>query len=278
MNYLKTGILLASLIALFGCFGFFLGGQPGLIIALVLAAMINFFSYWFSDKIILSMYGAKQLFSGSVYSAVVELARSANVAMPNVFIIETAQPNAFATGRTPDEAAIAVTRGLVELLNPREMKGVIAHEIAHIKNHDTLIMTVAATIAGALGMLANFVLFFGGHREDKDSGNLLSTIAMAIFAPLTATIVQMAISRTREYAADRIGAMICRDPKGLASALQKIDNASRGITNHAAEENPATAHLFIINPVHMRVITRLFSTHPDTESRVAALLDLTNKF
>lgn len=272
MNYLKTAILLAGLTALFGGAGFMLGGEQGMIIALGMALVMNFFSYWFSDKMLLGMYGAREVKSGGIYNMVAELAQNANMPMPRVYVIETGQPNAFATGRNPDNGAVAVTRGIVDLLDSRELRGVIAHELAHIKNRDTLIMTITATIAGALSMLANFAMFFGGRRDQP--GGVFGTLAVMILAPIAAMLVQMAISRTREYAADKGGAEISGDPLALASALEKIEYAAGRVNNYVAEQNPGTAHLFIINPLHMRQMDNLFSTHPNTRNRVKALKEM----
>lgn len=275
MNYFKTALLLAGLTALFGGAGWLVAGEQGMITAFGMALVMNFFAWWFSDTMLLGMYGAKQVTSGSIYNIVFELARYAGLPMPKVYLIETAQPNAFATGRGPSNAAVAVTRGLMDLLDAHELRGVIAHELAHIKNRDTLIMTITATIAGALGMLANFAMFFGGRRDQP--GGTLGTLAVMILAPIAAMLVQFAISRTREYAADQIGAEICNDPQALASALRKIDYAAHKVNNYVAEQNPATAHLFIINPLHMRGVDNLFSTHPHTENRVRRLNEMSAK-
>jgi heat shock protein HtpX len=272
MNYLKTAILLAGLTALFGGAGFMLGGEQGMIIALGMALVMNFFSYWFSDKMLLGMYGAREVRSGGIYNMVAELAQNANMPVPRVYVIETGQPNAFATGRNPANGAVAVTRGIIDLLDARELRGVIAHELAHIKNRDTLIMTITATIAGALSMLANFAMFSGGRRDQP--GGVFGTLAVMILAPLAAMLVQMAISRTREYAADKGGAEISGDPLALASALEKIEYAAGRVNNYVAEQNPGTAHLFIINPLHMRQMDNLFSTHPNTKNRVRALKEM----
>lgn len=272
MNYFKTALLLAGLTALFGGAGWLIAGEQGMVTALGMALVMNIFAWWFSDKMLLGMYGAKQITSGGIYNIVFELARDAGLPMPKVYMIETAQPNAFATGRNPRHASVAVTRGIVDLLDARELRAVIAHELAHIKNRDTLIMTITATIAGALSMLANFAMFTGGRRDQP--GGALGTLAVVILAPLAAMLVQFAISRTREYAADHIGAEICDDPQALASALEKIDYAARQVNNYVAEQNPATAHLFIINPLHMRQVDNLFSTHPSTQNRVRRLREL----
>ena len=273
MNYLKTSLLLAALTALFLAAGYALGGQGGMQIALLFALGTNFFAYWFSDSAVLRMYGARPIEDGQVHEIVARLAERAGLPMPKVYVIDTMQPNAFATGRNPDHAAVAVTKGITQLLTPRELAGVIAHELGHIKNRDTLIMTVTATIAGALGMLAQFAFFFGGRRDDRQ-GSMLGSIAIMILAPLTATLVQLAISRTREYAADRMGAEISQDPIALASALEKIQHDACRVDNNVAEQNPSTAHMFIINPLHTHSMDNLFTTHPKTENRIRALQQL----
>ena len=261
--------------ALFVFAGFLLGGEQGIIFALFIAICMNFFSYWHSDKILLKMYGAKEVKSGDIYNITANLAKEANMPVPKVYIIENNQPNAFATGRNPQNGAVAVTRGIMNILDSTELRGVIAHELAHIKNRDTLIMTITATMAGALGMLANFAMFFGGNRDKP--GGMIGTIAVMIFAPIVAMLVQMAISRTREYSADKVGAEICQDPLALASALEKIENSAKRVDNYVAEQNPGTAHLFIINPLHMRNVDNLFSTHPNTKNRINALRELANE-
>lgn len=272
MNYLKTAILLAGLTALFCGAGYMLGGQQGMVFAFGVALIMNLGSYWFSDKMLLRMYGAKQINSGVIYDMVTELSRNANLPVPKVYIIDSVQPNAFATGRNPHHAAIAVTRGITEILDNAELRGVIAHELSHVKNHDTLIMTITATIAGALGMLANMAMFTGGRRDQP--GGAFGTIALMVLAPLAAMLVQMAISRTREYSADKSGAEISGAPLALASALKKIQHGAQRVDNHVAEQNPATAHMFIINPLHTRRMDGLFSTHPKTENRIKALQDM----
>ena len=272
MNTLKTFILLAGLTALFGWAGWMIGGESGMVIALGFAAISNIGAFWFSDKIVLSMYGAKQVKSGTLYNMVFDLAQRASLPMPRVYIIESAQPNAFATGRSPSHAAVAATRGIIDILNERELRGVMAHELAHIKNRDTLTMTVTATIAGAISMLANFAFWLvpaGGDR-DRPAGIWGSLIVM-ILAPLAAMLVQMAISRTREYSADKGGAEICGDPLALATALQKLEAAAHRTPNYMAEQNPATAHMFIVNPLHLNRMDNLFSTHPNTQNRVREL-------
>jgi heat shock protein HtpX len=277
MNYFRTAILLAGLTALFMAVGFLIGGQSGMLIALVVAAGMNLFSYWNSDRMVLSMHGAQEVDARTapdLYAMVAELARRANLPMPKVYLMDNPQPNAFATGRNPQHAAVAVTSGLLNTLSREEVAGVVAHELAHIKNHDTLIMTITATIAGAISMVAQFGMFAGGNRQNNNGMGVIGTIAMVILAPLAAMLVQMAISRTREYAADREGAAISGAPRSLASALARISDASHHIENDSAERNPATAHMFIINPLSGHRMDNLFSTHPATENRIAALEDL----
>ena len=273
MSYLRTAILLAAMTALFMGVGFLIGGQSGMVIAFLVAAAMNLFAYWNSDKMVLRMYGAHEVDARSapeLYDMVSQLARAADLPMPKVYIMENPQPNAFATGRNPQNAAVAVTTGLMQTVNREELAGVIAHELAHIKHRDTLLMTITATIAGAISMLANFGMFFGG-RNDNNGAGIFGTLALVILAPLAAALVQMAVSRTREYEADRIGAEISRQPLSLASALQKISRMAEGVPNLAAEQNPASAHLFIVNPLSGARMDNLFSTHPNVENRVARL-------
>ena len=273
MNTARTAILLAGLTSLFLAVGFLIGGESGMLIALAVAIATNAFAYWNSDKMVLRMYGAQPVDARSapeLWGLIEQLSHRAGLPMPKVYLIDTPQPNAFATGRNPENAAVAATSGLLRMLNHQELAGVMAHELAHVKNRDTLIMTVTATIAGALSMLANFGMFFGSQRGENNSSGL-ANILLVILAPIAAMLVQFAISRTREYGADRIGAEICGHPLWLASALQKLDAGARRIDNPAAEDNPATAHLFIVNPLHARSIGSLFSTHPSTEDRVRAL-------
>ncbi|MEM7076259.1 MAG: zinc metalloprotease HtpX [Pseudomonadota bacterium] len=275
MGYFKTAALMAAMTALFMGLGYLLAGTGGMVMALVFAAGMNVFTWWNSDKMVLRMHNAHPVPSddrSGLSQMVAELARAANLPMPAVYVIETPQPNAFATGRNPQNAAVAVTTGLMQSLSRDELAGVVAHELAHIKNHDTAIMTVTATFAGAITMLANFALFFGGRRDS--AVGLIGTIAIMVLAPLAAALVQMAISRTREYAADRMGAEICGQPMALASALQRIQQGAAQIDNDAAERNPATAHMFIINPLHAHKRDKLFSTHPSTANRIAALQKL----
>jgi heat shock protein HtpX len=275
MTYLRTTLLLAALTALFMGIGFMLGGEAGMAIAFAIALAMNFFAYWNSDKMVLRLYGARQVDHQSApqyYGLVERLAENAELPMPKVYLIENPQPNAFATGRNPENAAVAATTGLLQRLDSQEVAGVMAHELAHVKNRDTLIMTITATIAGAISMLANFALFFGNNRNNPLG--IVGTILVMILAPLAAMLVQMAISRTREYAADRGGAEICGHPLWLASALEKIQASAERIDNPQAEQNPATAHMFIINPLHAHAIDGLFSTHPNTANRVARLHEL----
>jgi heat shock protein HtpX len=273
MNYMKTAILLAGMTALFMGIGALIGGQQGMLIAFVIAAGMNVFSYWNSDKMVLSMHGAQEVDEQSapeLVRMVRELSNRAGLPMPKVYLMDNPQPNAFATGRNPENAAVAATTGLMQMLNRDEIAGVMAHELAHIKNRDTLIMTITATFAGAISMLVNFGMMFGGNRNNNGIG-MIGTIAMMILAPLAAMIVQMAISRTREYAADRMGAEISGNPMSLASALNKISGAAHVIENVDAERNPATAHMFIINPLSGARMDNLFSTHPAVENRIAQL-------
>ena len=277
MNYFRTAMLLAGLTALFMGVGYLIGGATGALIAFVIAAGMNLFSYWNSDKMVLSMHGAQEVDARTapdLYRLVQDLAGRAQLPMPRVYLMDNPQPNAFATGRDPDHAAVAVTTGLMNTLSREEVAGVVAHELAHIKNRDTLIMTITATIAGAISMLAQFGMFFTGNRDNNNGMGIIGTLAMVILAPIAAMIVQMAISRTREYSADRLGAQIAGEPMWLVSGLQRIDNAAHQIPNEAAEHNPATAHMFIINPLSGQRMDNLFSTHPATENRIAALMQL----
>jgi heat shock protein HtpX len=278
MNYLRTAILLAGLTALFMGVGYLIGGGTGAMIALLIAGATNLFAYWNSDRMVLSTYGAQEVDARSapeLVELVAELARRAGLPMPRVFVMENPQPNAFATGRNPQNAAVAVTTGLMHSLSREELAGVIAHELAHVKNHDTLLMTITATIAGAVSMLAQFGMFFGGgHRNNNSGPGVIGSIVMMILAPLAAMLVQMAISRTREYAADNLGARIAGRPMWLASALVKIENAAHQTPNMEAEHNPATAHMFIINPLSGHGVDNLFATHPSTANRIAALQQL----
>jgi heat shock protein HtpX len=277
MNMTKTALLMAGMTGLFLAMGYAMGGQAGMIMAFLFAAGTNLFAYWNSDKMVLRMHGAREVSraeASGLYEMVETLSRRAGLPMPKVYIMDNPQPNAFATGRNPQNAAVAATTGLLRVLNREEVEGVLAHELAHIKNRDTLIMTVTATIAGAIGMLANFGFLFGGRSNRENSFGPFGAIIAMIVAPLAAMLVQMAVSRTREYAADRMGAEISGNPQGLASALNKIAGAASRIENHAAEANPATAHLFIINPLSGARMDNLFATHPATENRIAELMKL----
>lgn len=278
MNYFKTGMLLAGLVALFGVVGMMLGGATGMILALGFGIMTNIFAYWNADKIVLKMYKAEEVdenhASGVVrrYAATTkELAIRANMPVPKIYIMDNNQPNAFATGRNPQNAAVAATTGLLRMLTEREVAGVMAHELAHVKNRDTLIMTVTATIAGALTTLANFAMFFGGNRNN---GGLIGSLAIMFLAPMAASLVQMAISRSREYEADRIGAEIANDPEALASALAKISQGTASIPNDTAERHPETGQMMIMNPLSGGRGRQLFSTHPDTQDRIDRLMEM----
>ncbi len=273
-NWLKTGILMAGIVALFGMLGGAIGGQQGMLIALVIGGAMNLFAYWFSDKLVLRMYNAQEVDETSapqLYLMVKDLAGRAGLPMPRVYLIDEAQPNAFATGRNPDHAAVAATTGILQLLSPRELRGVMAHELAHVKHRDILISTLSATVAGAISTLANFGLFFSGSHSRENGGNPLLAILVMVFAPIAAMLIQFAISRTREFGADRGGAEISGDPHALADALAKIDAYARGIPMPSAEAQPATAQMMIINPLSGGGIKGLFSTHPATEERIARL-------
>lgn len=277
-NGLRTFILLAAMTGLFMGVGYLVGGPAGAAIALAAAAAINAYSYWNADKIVLRAYRAREVGPDERDPAllqyardVVALADGAGMPRPRIYVIDNGQPNAFATGRDPDHAAVAATTGLLRTLSRQEVMGVMAHELAHVKNRDTLTMTVTATIAGAIGFLANFALFFGGGRE---RGGLIAGILIAILAPIAAGLVQMAISRAREYDADKAGAQIAGNPLWLAGALEKIERHARGAVNEQAERNPATAHMFIINPLNGQGADNLFSTHPSTANRIARLREM----
>jgi heat shock protein HtpX len=277
MNMMKTGLLLAAMTALFGAVGFLIGGESGMLIALAVAAAMNLFAYWNSDRMVLSMYGAREVDAQTApefYGLVQQLAQRAGLPMPKVYVIDNDQPNAFATGRNPENAAVAATTGLLHSLSREEIAGVMAHELGHVKNRDTLIMTITATLAGAIGMLANFAMFFGGSRDNRSGLGVIGSIAVMILAPVAAMLVQMAISRSREYEADKAGAEISGNPQALASALQRISGTVARVPNQQAEGNPATAHMFIINPLTGGGVDNLFSTHPSTENRVAALMQM----
>ena len=273
-NWLKTSILMAGIMALFGAIGGYVGGSSGMLLALLFGGAMNVFAYWFSDTMVLKMYNAREVDEASApqfYTMVRELAQRAGLPMPRVYLIDEAQPNAFATGRNPDNAAVAATTGILHLLSAREIRGVMAHELAHVRHRDILISTISATMAGAISALANFAVFFGGRDSDGRSSNPIASIAVALLAPLAASLIQMAISRAREFEADRGGAEISGDPHALADALAKIDAYARGIPMPVAEAHPATAQMMIMNPLSGGGIAGLFSTHPATEERVARL-------
>lgn len=274
MNYVKTGLLLAALMALFGVVGSTIGGTEGMIMALGLGLVMNLIAYWNSDKMVLRAYQAQEVDEQTApeyYRIVQMLAQNAQLPMPKVYIINNPQPNAFATGRNPTNAAVAATTGLLNILTPRELAGVMAHELAHVKNHDTLTMTVSATIAGAISTLAQFGFLFGGRGSGENRPHPIAIIISMFIAPLAAMILQMAISRSREYVADRMGSEIAQDPHGLASALNKIAHGASHIPNYDAETHPATAPLFIINPLSGQGMDNWFATHPPTENRLAEL-------
>lgn len=278
MGYLRTAVLLAAMTALFMGIGALLGGVGGSLIALVIAVAMNAFTWWNSDRMVLKMHGAQPASGragGDLQRMVHDMADRAGMPRPKVYVIENAQPNAFATGRNPQNAAVAATSGLLQNLSREEVAAVMAHELAHIRNHDTTIMTITATFAGAISMLANFALFFGGSRNNPLG--LIGTLALMILAPLGAALVQMAISRGREYEADRGGAEICGNPLWLASALEKISGLAARIDNDTAERNPATAHMFIVNPLHAHARDKLFSTHPAAENRIRALREMAGR-
>jgi len=274
MNWTKTALLLAFMTGLFVAVGSLIGGTTGMVIAFLIAVGMNAFAYWNSDKMVLRMYGAQEISEREdpeLFGMVRELARRAQIPMPKVYIMQNAQPNAFATGRDPAHGAVAVTTGVMQRLSREELAGVIAHELAHIKNRDTLTMTVTATIAGAISMLAQFGLFFSNGDSRNNPLGIIGTIALVILAPIAAGLVQMAISRSREYEADRVGAEIAGQPLWLASALDRIQSGAERVANPEAERNPATAHLFIVNPLAGQGMDSLFSTHPSTANRIAKL-------
>ena len=284
-NWLKTSILMAAIVALFGLVGGALGGQSGMLIALLLAAGMNVYAYWFSDKAVLKMYDAQEVTPDNVefrsyYNMVSELAQNAELPMPKVYVINEQQPNAFATGRNPKHAAVAATVGIMQILSERELRGVMAHELAHVKHRDTLTSTISATMAGAISSIAQFGMFFGGGRGDNGERNIspIVSILMMFLAPMAAALIQMAISRSREFEADRKGAEICKDPKSLASALEKIHNYAHQIPNQTAEMHPETGQMMIINPLTGVSFDSLFSTHPKTEERVARLMAMASAY
>lgn len=276
-NWVKTFMLMAAITALFIVIGGMIGGRSGMMFALIMALGMNFFSYWFSDKMVLRMYNAQEVDASTApqfYGMVQELAQRAQLPMPRVYLINEDAPNAFATGRDPEHAAVAATTGILRVLSERELRGVMAHELAHVQHRDILISTIAATMAGAIAALANFAMFFGGRNENGNRSNPIASIAVAILAPLAASLIQMAISRAREFEADRGGATISGDPQALAMALDKIHRYAQGIPFQTAEQHPATAQMMIMNPLSGSGIANLFSTHPATEERVARLMQM----
>lgn len=276
-NWVKTAMLMAGITALFIVVGGMIGGQRGMFLALLLALGMNFFSYWFSDTMVLKMYNAQEVDESSApqfYRMVRELSTRAGLPMPRVYLINEDAPNAFATGRNPEHAAVAATTGILRVLSEREMRGVMAHELAHVKHRDILLSTISATMAGAISALANFAMFFGSRDEQGRPTNPIASIAVAILAPIAASLIQMAISRAREFEADRGGAEISGDPSALASALEKIHRYASGIPFQTAEAHPATAQMMILNPLSGGGLSKLFSTHPATEERVARLMHM----
>ena len=274
-NLLKTAVLMAAITALFMLLGAYVGGRQGMVIALLVACGLNFFSYWFSDKLVLKMYNAREVDETSApqfYRMVAELVQRAGLPMPRVYVIDEAAPNAFATGRNPEHAAVAATTGIMQVLSANELRAVMAHELTHVAHRDILISTISATMAGAISMLANFAVFFGGRDSEGRPANPIAGLAVALLAPLAASLIQLAISRAREFEADRGGAELSGDPRSLASALEKIQAYARGTPLIAAERNPQTAQMMIVNPLHGGGVASLFSTHPSTEERVARLL------
>jgi heat shock protein HtpX len=274
-NWLKTAILMAGITALFGVVGAALGGRQGMMLALAFALVSNFFAYWFSDKMVLRMYNAQEVDESTApqfYTMIKDLAQRAGLPMPRVYLINEEAPNAFATGRNPEHAAVAATTGILRVLTEAELRGVMSHELAHVKHRDILISTISATMAGAISALANFAMFFGGRDEQGRPANPIAALAVAILAPFAAMLIQMAISRAREFEADRGGAEISGDPKALASALDKIQKYAQGIVLPPAEAHPETAQMMIINPLSVGGLRGLFSTHPSTEERIARLM------
>lgn len=280
MAMTRTYLLMAGMTALFMVIGRMIGGQAGMMLALAFAAGSNLIAWYSSDKLVLRMYRAEPVNASSapnLYQIVADLSRRAELPMPRVYIIPQSQPNAFATGRNPQHAAVAVTSGLLQRLSSEEIAGVVAHELAHIKNRDTLTMTITASLAGAISGLANFAFFFGGRDENGRAVNPLVLLAVSLLAPFAAMLVQMAISRTREFEADRVGAQITGNPLWLASALAKLDSTAQTVPNIEAESHPASAHLFIVNPLHRGGLAGLFSTHPDMAQRIARLQNMVNQ-
>jgi heat shock protein HtpX len=284
-NWLKTAVLMAAIDALFGMVGAAIGGAGGMMVALLLAGAMNIYAYWFSDKAVLKMYGAQEVTADnlqfrSYYQMVRQLAENAQLPMPKVYIINESQPNAFATGRNPENAAVAATAGIMRILSERELRGVMAHELAHVKNRDTLISTISATVAGAIASIAQFGMLLGGGRDNNGERSLNPVVGILVMllAPLAASLIQMAISRAREFEADKAGAEISGDPKALASALEKIHHYAHQVTNQTAEAHPETAQMMIINPLSGISFDRLFSTHPSTEERVTRLMAMATHY
>ncbi|HJU50528.1 MAG TPA: zinc metalloprotease HtpX [Pseudogulbenkiania sp.] len=276
-NWFKTTLLMAAIVALFGVIGAMIGGKSGMLLALLFGGAMNVFAYWNSDKMVLRMYNAQEVDARSapeLYGMVAELAGRAGLPMPRVYVIHEDQPNAFATGRDPEHAAVAATTGIMRMLEYRELRGVMAHELAHVQHRDTLISTISATMAGAISALANFAMFFGGRDEEGRAVNPIAGILVAILAPLAASLIQMAISRAREFEADRGGAEISGEPLALASALRKIEYYAQGLPMPAAEAHPETAQMMIINPLSGSGMDSLFRTHPHTEERIARLNEM----
>jgi heat shock protein HtpX len=276
-NWVKTAMLMAAITALFVVIGGLIGGSRGMMFALVVALAMNFFSYWFSDKMVLRMYNAQEVDETTApqfYRMIRELATRANLPMPRVYLIDEDAPNAFATGRNPQHAAVAATTGVLRILSERELRGVMAHELSHVRHRDILISTISATMAGAISALANFAMLFGGRDEEGRPANPIAGIAVALLAPIAAALIQMAISRAREFEADRGGAELSGDPQALAAALDKIHRYASGIPFAAAEEHPTTAQMMILNPLSGAGMSKLFSTHPATEERIARLMEM----
>jgi len=274
-NLMKTAILMAAITALFMAIGSLIGGQSGMMFALAIAVVMNFFSYWFSDKLVLRMYHAQEVDEASApqfYRLVRDLAQRAGLPMPRVYLINEDAPNAFATGRNPEHAAVAATTGILRVLSEAELRGVMAHELSHVRHRDILISTISATMAGAISMLANFAMFFGGRNDEGRPANPIVSLLVMLLAPIAASLIQMAISRAREFEADRGGAELSGDPRALASALQKIQRYAQGIPLETAERHPETAQMMIMNPLSGGGLRTLFSTHPPTEERVERLL------
>ena len=277
MNTLRTGLLIAALTALFMAVGYLIGGEGGMVVAFLVAAAMNLFAYWNSDRMVLRLYGAREVDRAAapgLYGIVEQLAARAGIPMPRVYVIDQPQPNAFATGRDPAHAAVCVTSGLLRIVSQEELAGVLGHELGHIKHRDTLTMTITATIAGAIGMLANFAFFFGifGARDERDNPlGFVGTLLVGLLAPIAASLVQLAISRSREYEADRAGAEVSGHPLWLASALEKIEAHARATPNAVAAAHPATAHLFIVNPIAGMRLDNLFASHPAAADRIRRL-------